>query len=91
MAKALIESMSAEWQPDKYVDEYKVALEKMIEEKIEHGDQMPQKPAHRPKATKVIDLVSVLQQSLAQTGERKPKGKSAKGEKTRRTPHKKAA
>ena len=91
MAKALIESMSAEWQPDKYVDEYKVALEKMIEEKIEHGDQMPQKPAHRPKATKVIDLVSVLQESLAQTGERKPKRKSAKAEKTKRTPHKKAA
>ena len=90
MAKALIESMSAEWQPDKYVDEYKAALEKMIEEKIEHGDQLPDKPAHRPKMTKVIDLVSVLQQSLAQTGERKPKSKAAKSEKTKRT-HRKAA
>ena len=90
MAKALIESMTAQWQPDKYDDEYKAALEKMIEEKLEHGDEMPEKPAKRPKATNVIDLVSVLQKSLAQSGERKPKGRAARTGKSKR-PHKKAA
>src|SRR4030095_3269236 len=90
MAKALVGSMSADWEPEKYVDEYKTALEKLIEEKVEHGDKAPEKPAHRPKATKVIDLVSVLQQSLAQSAEKKPRGKGAKAGKAKRE-RKKAA
>jgi DNA end-binding protein Ku len=69
MAKALVASMSAKWDPDKYRDDYKDALEKLIEQKIEKGDKEPAgKPARRPKATNVIDLVSVLQKSLAQSG-----------------------
>jgi non-homologous end joining protein Ku len=27
----------SEWKPEQYTDEYREALEKMIEEKIEHG------------------------------------------------------
>jgi DNA end-binding protein Ku len=79
MAKALVASMSSEWKPEKYHDEYKDALEKVIEEKIEKGDEAePPKPARRPKATNVIDLVSVLQKSLEQTGAPKKSGKGAR-------------
>jgi len=74
MAKALIGSMSGKWEPEKYSDEYKTALEKLIEEKIEHGDKTEAKPGKRPKTTNVIDLVSVLQKSLEQSGA--PKGKA---------------
>jgi DNA end-binding protein Ku len=73
MAKALIDSMSDEWNPEAYVDEYRAALEKVIEEKAEKGDTSALKPAHRPKATNVIDLVSVLQKSLDQSGTKKTK------------------
>jgi len=58
------------------VDEYRDALEKVIEEKVEKGDKLPRKAAHRVKPTNIIDLVSVLQKSLDQSG-----GKSAKKKK----------
>ena len=71
MAKQLIGSMTSDWDPDQYNDEYRDALEKLIEEKLENPDKAPA-PAKKPKATNVIDLVSVLQESLQQS-----KGKSA--------------
>jgi DNA end-binding protein Ku len=73
MAEALIDSMSDKWNPEDYVDEYKDALEKVIEEKVEKGDKRPAKAIRKTKPTNVIDLVSVLQQSLKQSG-----GKGAK-------------
>src|ERR1700709_97778 len=39
MATALIDSMSDDWKPEEYVDEYREALEKVIEEKIEKRDR----------------------------------------------------
>lgn len=64
MAEQLISSMTSDWKPEQYNDEYHEALEKMIEEKIEHPDQKAKSPAARKKTTNVIDLVSVLQESL---------------------------
>jgi DNA end-binding protein Ku len=83
MAKQLIASMTTEWQPEQYNDEYRDALEKMIEEKLEHPDKSAAAPAKKPKATNVIDLVSVLQQSLQQSKgkvaeKKKPTAKRAK-------------
>jgi DNA end-binding protein Ku len=68
MATALVDSMSAEWKPEEYVDEYREALEKVIEQKIEKGDRPLPKKTTKTKPTNVIDLVSVLQKSLAQSG-----------------------
>ncbi len=78
MAKALVASMSTKWDPAKYRDDYKDSLEKLIEEKVEKGDAAALKPARRPKATNVIDLVSVLQKSLEQSGAPKKSRKTAK-------------
>jgi DNA end-binding protein Ku len=90
MAKALVASMSSEWDPEKYRDDYKEALEKLIEEKIEKGDKATVgKPVHRPKATNVIDLVSVLQKSLEHTGGGRKK--SAKSARHRKSGHRKKA
>ena len=66
MAKQLIQSMTSEWHPEQYTDEYHKALEKMIDEKIEHGDEESPAPAKKKKPTNVVDLVSVLQQSIQQ-------------------------
>lgn len=78
MAEALIESMSDKWKPEEYVDEYKEALEKVIEEKVEKGDKRPAKVVRKTKPTNVIDLVSVLQESLKQSGGRTPKKAKAR-------------
>ena len=67
MAKQLIESMTTDWQPELYNDEYHEALEKLIEEKIENPDEAAPAPKKRKEATNVIDLVAVLQQSLQQS------------------------
>jgi DNA end-binding protein Ku len=76
MAKQLIQSMTTDWEPEQYNDEYHEALEKLIEEKIEQSDKTAPAPAPAKKrrATNVIDLVSVLQESLQQS-KNKPAGK----------------
>jgi DNA end-binding protein Ku len=64
--------MSAKWNPEKYRDDYREALMEVIEEKVEAGGkEIEEKPKKAPKSTKVIDLVSVLQKSLEQTGAKK--------------------
>src|SRR5205809_1970104 len=74
MAKLLIDSMTSKWEPEKYKDDYREALMEVIEEKVEAGGkEIEEKPRKAPKPTKVIDLVSVLQQSLEKTGGAKKK------------------
>lgn len=84
MATALIESMSAKWKPEEYVDEYRVALEKAIEEKIEKGDKALPKAPRRPPPSNVIDLVSVLKKSLAETGANRKRRPSRSGTRRKR-------
>ncbi len=75
MAESLIANLSGPWEPEKYNDEYREALNEVIEEKIEHPEKPPGKAPAAPKVTKVIDLVAVLQQSLAHTaGKRSTNG-----------------
>src|SRR5205809_7429748 len=90
MAKALIDSMSSKWNPEKYKDDYREALMEVIEEKVEAGGkEIEEKPKKAPKPTKVIDLVKVLQQSLEQTGKSKSKSTKRAGKHPQR--YKKAA
>ena len=66
MAKALVESMTSKWDPEKYHDDYREALMEVIEEKVEAGGkEIADKPKEQKVSTKVIDLVAVLQESLA--------------------------
>ena len=90
MAKSLIDSMSSKWNPEKYKDDYREALMEVIEEKVEAGGkEIEEKPRKAPKPTKVIDLVSVLQKSLEETG---GKRKTTRKSRTRKAhPAKKAA
>jgi DNA end-binding protein Ku len=91
MAKSLIDSMSAKWNPEKYHDDYREALMEVIEEKVEAGGkEIEEKPKKAPKPTKVIDLVSVLQKSLEQTGGAKKKS-TTKSRAKQKQPVKKAA
>ena len=90
MAKSLIDSMSSKWNPEKYKDDYREALMEVIEEKVEAGGkEIEEKPRKAPKPTKVIDLVSVLQKSLEQTGAKKKT--TAKSRRKQKQPAKKAA
>jgi DNA end-binding protein Ku len=69
MATELIERMAGKWDPSKYSDDYQNALLELIQKKVESGGETPaeEAPAKR-KTPKVIDLVSVLQESLEKAG-----------------------
>ena len=78
MASQLIESMSTEWDPEQCHDDYHASLQKMIEEKISHGGEKLPGPKKARKPANVVDLVSVLQQSIKETQKKsKPLKKAA--------------
>jgi DNA end-binding protein Ku len=63
MAQMLISSLEAEFEPQKYHDEYRDNLNKMIEAKIE-GKNVVATPA--PQVAPVIDIMEALKRSLAE-------------------------
>ena len=67
MAKMLISSLEAEFEPQKYHDEYRENLHKMIEAKIE-GKKVVAAPSEH--VAPVIDIMEALKRSLAE--KRKP-------------------
>jgi len=77
MAQTLIDGMTVEWEPEKYRDEYRNAVMEMIEQKAKKK-VIPSKPAVAPRATNVVDLVKVLQESLSRNQSLKPKKASAR-------------
>ncbi|TFW31899.1 non-homologous end joining protein Ku [Massilia horti] len=72
MAKALVEGMSEDWQPEHYHDTYREDVMALIEKKVAANETktitLPGKEeaAHAP--SNVIDLVSLLQASLGKKG-----------------------
>ena len=63
MAKMLISSLEAEFEPQKYHDSYRENLQKMIEAKIE-GKKVVETPAEH--VAPVIDIMEALKKSLAE-------------------------
>lgn len=77
MAKDLVKKMSDKWHPEKYTDDYRHALLDVIHEKVEKGGKAVAPHGTPRKPTNVVDLVSVLQESLAHASKASPgKGKS---------------
>lgn len=90
-AKQLIEALSTEWNPDDYHDVYQEHVRRLIEAKSK-GETV-EKAAEPPESTNVVDLMSVLQQSVESARGRRSRGKSGAGAKgaTRRKSTAKAA
>jgi DNA end-binding protein Ku len=81
MAHMLIQTMTSEFDPDKYHDEYRERLTRMIEEKVEGGTvTTPSAPPPAPGA--VSDLMDMLRKSLeaTQAGREGANGKSEEKE-----------
>ncbi len=77
MARKLIDSMTTEWDPAAYSDDYRETLEKVIEEKMKKGgERKPGVVAKKAKPGNVIDLVSVLQESIKETVRKKSPSKA---------------
>ena len=68
MAYTLIDLLSEEFEPEKYKDEYREALMKVIEAKLE-GEELPEVAAAGP--AKVTDIMSALRASVEAAKKRK--------------------
>jgi DNA end-binding protein Ku len=64
MAKKLIDSLSTDFDADKYRDEYREELLVLLERKAE-GKEVVAAPTEEPKPTKAPDLMAALEDSLA--------------------------
>ncbi|HKO38963.1 MAG TPA: Ku protein [Solirubrobacterales bacterium] len=64
MAEQLIDSLSTEFEPDSYRDEYREQLLSLIEQKAE-GKEIVAPEAETPKETKAPDLMAALEESIA--------------------------
>jgi DNA end-binding protein Ku len=84
MAQTLIEGMTVPWEPEKYRDEYRDAVLEMIEQKA-NKKEIAAAPVAAPRATNVVDLVKVLQESLNRNQSLKPKRTSAARQGSRST------
>jgi DNA end-binding protein Ku len=67
MAKALVNSLAAAWDPEKYTDEYRENLMKVIQSKVK-GKKIHLEPAEEPRQAEVVDLMERLRRSLEQGG-----------------------
>jgi DNA end-binding protein Ku len=67
MAKALVNSLAAAWDPEKYTDEYRENLMKVIQAKMK-GKKIHLEPSEEPRQAEVVDLMERLRRSLAQGG-----------------------
>ena len=85
MAKALVTQMSEDWDPERYTDDYRSALMKLIDKKVKSGGkELPAKDEHPKRATNVIDLTEVLQQSLKDASGPKTKAIKRKAAKSKK-------
>ena len=73
MAKALVNSLAAEWDPSKYTDQYRENLLRIIKAKMK-GKKVTLKADEEPRQAEVIDLMERLRRSLAQRGSAPSRG-----------------
>ncbi|HXF14310.1 MAG TPA: Ku protein [Terriglobales bacterium] len=79
VAHQLIEALAAEWEPEKFKDDFQENLKNLIQTKLEGGKIAEvEKPK---KIAPVVDLMAALKQSLAQMeGKKKPAATTATAE-----------
>ncbi|MFN8162394.1 MAG: Ku protein [Solirubrobacterales bacterium] len=88
MAEQLIDSLSTEFDPGAYRDEYREELLGLIERKAE-GKEIVTPESEAPRATKAPDLMAALEESIAAVQEKRGPAKKAAATK-RKAPAKKS-
>jgi DNA end-binding protein Ku len=88
MARSLVESMSGEFEPEQYTDNYREALQAVIDAKVE-GREVVETELPQPTAGNVVDLMSALRASVDAAKRSRGAGSASGPEK--KAPAKKAA
>jgi DNA end-binding protein Ku len=76
MAESYIDALSGDLEPDEYVDEYRVALEEVIEAKAA-GREVVEIPQEPEDTGTVVDLMEALRRSVAAAKEGRAGGEAA--------------
>ena len=76
MATSLVESLADEWKPEKYTDDYRDNLMRVIKAKMK-GKQADLVSEEAPREAKVVDLMERLRQSLDTSSGRRGGGRRA--------------
>jgi len=84
MATTLVDQMSEKWDPSRYTDDYRSALLKVIDAKVKSGGKALPTKGQPKRATNVVDLMSVLQESLASASSAKGRARAAPRKSARR-------
>jgi DNA end-binding protein Ku len=87
MAQQLIDSLSGDFEPDKYRDEYRERVLDLIERKAEGEEIVLEAPQEAPK--QVPDLMAALEESIASTKRQGGAAKQKKSKPRKRAPAKK--
>jgi DNA end-binding protein Ku len=83
MAKMLVNELAADWDPEKYTDDYRENLLKIISAKKKGRDvELAPEPAEH--SDKVVDLMERLRSSLEGAGGRRAAGTSHRKSSTKR-------
>ncbi len=77
MARQLVDSLGAAWEPEKYTDEYTANLMRVIQGKLK-GKKPRLQEAETPQQAEVIDLMARLRASLEGKGQGKRGGGKAR-------------
>ncbi|MFD3744262.1 Ku protein [Nocardia sp. NPDC058633] len=95
MAETLVESMSGDFDPSEYTDEYQIELQKLLDEAIASGTGKVEPAAESEPAeqadAEVVDLVAALQRSLESSGRREAAAEKPAKRTAKKTAAKKAA
>ena len=87
MARSLIDSLTDDFEPGEFRDEYRAALEDLIAKKVQ-GEEITYSEA--PEPSKVVDLMEALRASVEAAKSGKGDG-DAKAEKAKKAPRRKKA
>ncbi|GAA1527232.1 Ku protein [Kribbella lupini] len=91
MAESYIDTLRGEFDPDQYHDEYRQALEQVVEAKAA-GVPLPESEEEEPEGAEVVDLVAALRASVEAAKARRAGGGSSSEEPAKKSaPAKKAA
>jgi DNA end-binding protein Ku len=86
MAEQLVSNLAQPFDPNKYTDEYRANLMRVIKAKMKGTKAKLEEPDERPSDPQVIDLMSRLRESLEQ-GRAKTAGGKTRGTRTRDGEH----
>lgn len=89
MARSLVESMTGEFEPEQYTDNYREALQAVIDAKVE-GREVVEAEEPQPTAGNVVDLMSALRASVEAAKKGRAGADATPAKKAAKAPAKKA-